>query len=188
MGELSPDKGRFPNALLGKTYGGYPDERWLDVRRIDLLEPIMVARMLRCKRSGFDGVWFDNVDGFTMDTGFEISSSEQLTYNATLANDAHRRGLSAAFNNDPAQARQMVPYFDWVLYEVDRDDVRSCFYRPACDTLQPFDEAGKATFVIEYAQSRKALFCRTARQRGFNGILKDEDLTAYRFACPAPPS
>jgi hypothetical protein len=181
-----PDKGSFPAVVLGKTYGGYPDERWLDVRRIDVLEPIMVARMLRCKRTGFDGIWLDNVDGFEQDTGFRISSAEQLTYNATLANDAHRRGLGAAFNNDPTQARQMVPYFDWVLYELDRDDVGPCFYRASCETLQAFRQAGKATFALEYRRSRRALFCRIARRRGFNGIMKDLDLTAYRVACPRP--
>src|SRR5205814_1231194 len=69
-----PDKAKFPPAVLGNEYGGYPNERWLDVRRLDVLEPIMVARMTRCKKSGFDGVWFDNVDGFTMDSGFPITS------------------------------------------------------------------------------------------------------------------
>src|SRR5439155_304992 len=81
-----------------------------------------------CQASGFDGVWFDNVDGFTMDSGFPITSDEQLTYNATLANDAHALGLGAAFNNDPQQTTQMVPYFDWVMYETTRDDVGPCFY------------------------------------------------------------
>jgi Glycoside-hydrolase family GH114 len=185
--DFRPDKGSFPSAVMGNTYGGYPDERWLDVRRIDVLEPIMVKRMLRCKRSGFDGVWFDNVDGFEQGTGCRISAVQQLTYNATLANDAHGHGLSAAFNNDPTQALQMVPYFDWVLYEADRSDVGSCFYRRSCHTLQPFHDAGKATFVIEYRRSRKEIFCRIARRRGFNGIIKDLNLTAYRVACPLPP-
>jgi endo-alpha-1,4-polygalactosaminidase (GH114 family) len=182
-----PDARRFPRAVLGKKYGGYPNERWLDVRRLDVLEPIMGRRMKRCKRSGFDGVWFDNVDGFTMHTGFPITSDDQLTYNATLANDAHSLGLAAAFNNDPKQLPDMVPYFDWVLFELDRHDVEACFFRTSCNRLQAFHDAGKATFILEYEAKRKQRFCRTARERGFNGILKRESLSAYRVPCRLLP-
>lgn len=186
-----PDAASFPPEVLGRKYGGYPDERWLDVRRLDLLEPIMTARMMQCKNSGFDGVWFDNVDGFTMHPGFRITADEQLTYNATLANDAHSLGLSAAFNNDPRQTQEMVPYFDWVMYEVDRKDVGRCFYsRKPCAKLRGFRNAGKATFVLEYRENhvRKRKFCRTSRRRGFNGILKTYPLTNYRIPCAPPAS
>ena len=184
-----PDNASFLPSVLGGDYGGYPDERWLDVRRIDILEPIMVARMERCKQSGFDGVWFDNVDGFTMHPGFSITSDQQLAYNATLANDAHARGLSAAFNNDPQQTKQMVPYFDWVLYETTRDDVRPCFYPPKpCRSLQGFRDAGKATFILEYKENKVPTdrFCRTARRRGFNGLVKRYALGNYRIPCRLP--
>lgn len=186
--DYRPDKRRFPARVLGDEYGGYPDERWLDIRRVGVLEPIMTARMARCQRMGVDGVWFDNVDGFSEPdgTGFRISSDQQLTYNATLANDAHQMGLSAAFNNDPKQAAQMVAYFDWVLYELGRDDVRSCFYNSSCQRLQPFHDAGKATFILEYKRSRMAAFCGMAVSRGFNGIVKKLDLTAFRAPCPPP--
>jgi len=35
-----PDAKRFPKIVLGCPYQGYPDERWLDIRRIDILGPI----------------------------------------------------------------------------------------------------------------------------------------------------
>ena len=178
-----PDKDSFPPAVVGKEYGGYPDERWVDVRRIDALEPIMDARMDACKQSGFDGIWLDNVDGYEMDTGFTITGDEQLAYNATLANDAHSRGLGAGFNNDPHQLPAMAKYFDWVLFEIDRDDIKPCYFRLSCRTLQAFRRAGKATFVLDYFKKRRKRMCHAAHSRGFNALLKDLDLTAYRLPC-----
>jgi endo-alpha-1,4-polygalactosaminidase (GH114 family) len=58
-----PDASTFPGQVLGNDYVGWPGERWLDVRRIDLLAPIMLARMRLCARKGFDGVQFDNIEG-----------------------------------------------------------------------------------------------------------------------------
>ena len=36
-----PDARRFPDSVKGKRYEGYPDERWLDIRRIGVLAPIL---------------------------------------------------------------------------------------------------------------------------------------------------
>jgi len=51
-----PDADRFPQAVLGRAYEGYPDERWLDIRRIDLLARILRRRFDLCRRKGFDAV------------------------------------------------------------------------------------------------------------------------------------
>jgi endo-alpha-1,4-polygalactosaminidase (GH114 family) len=180
------DRSAFPRQVVGRRYAGYRDERWLDVRHLDVLVPIMLARMQRCKRKGFDGVQLDNVDGFSMPTGFPISAEQQLTYNATLANAAHRMGLGAALENDPLQAQEMMPYFDWVIYELDRDDTGPCFYSSSCKRLDAFRAAGKATFVVEYRSRLRHRFCRISVARGFNGILKKDDLGPYRHSCPRP--
>ncbi len=49
--------------MLGKEYEGFPEERWLDIRRIDLLAPILRARIDACRAKGFDGVDPDNLNG-----------------------------------------------------------------------------------------------------------------------------
>ncbi len=54
------DKNDFPPEVLGKEYEGFPEERWLDIRRIDLLAPILRARIDACRAKGFDGVDPDN--------------------------------------------------------------------------------------------------------------------------------
>jgi hypothetical protein len=51
-----PDKGRFPRRVLRRGYYGWPGEKWLDVRQLDALAPIMEARMDACKEKGFDAI------------------------------------------------------------------------------------------------------------------------------------
>src|SRR5512138_3398992 len=57
-----PDQDQFPPKVLGKDYDGWPGERWLDIRRIEELAPIMLRRLDRCKSLGFDAVEPDNVE------------------------------------------------------------------------------------------------------------------------------
>src|SRR6185436_19329967 len=40
-----PDKDQFPPEVLGKDYEGWKGEKWLDVRQIEKLAPIMLARL-----------------------------------------------------------------------------------------------------------------------------------------------
>lgn len=169
------DAAAFPKAVLGRTLAGWPDERWLDIRRLDLLVPIMEARVRACAARGFDAVDFDNVDGFTNATGFPLRAGDQLLYNATLANLAHRHGLGVALKNDLEQVRALVPYFDFAVDE-------SCFTYRECALLRPFRAAGKAVLVIEYRPARSA-FCPTLRALRFDGIRKHLSLDAYRAGC-----
>ena len=94
-----PDAEDFPMRVRGRS-NGWPGERWLDVRKIGVLGPIMKARLDMCAAKGFDAVEFDNVDGYQNRTGFPLTAADQLAYNVFLANQAHRRGLSAVLKND----------------------------------------------------------------------------------------
>ncbi len=84
------DAARFPAAVKGRG-NGWPGETWLDVRRLDLLMPIMQSRLDLCKAKGFDSVDPDNLDGSTNVTGFPLTAADQLAYNASIANAAHTR-------------------------------------------------------------------------------------------------
>jgi len=55
VGELRPDAGAFPDAVKGDS-NGWSGERWLDIRRLDVLGPIMQRRLDLCKQKGFDAV------------------------------------------------------------------------------------------------------------------------------------
>lgn len=54
--EYRPDQARFPAGVLGNVYDGYPEERWLDIRQIGALAPILRARFNLCARKGFDAI------------------------------------------------------------------------------------------------------------------------------------
>ncbi|MBV8067999.1 MAG: endo alpha-1,4 polygalactosaminidase, partial [Candidatus Eremiobacteraeota bacterium] len=88
-----PDAHEFPKSVLGKKDGPWKGERWLDIRRTSVLEPIMGARLDLCKKKGFDGVDPDNLDGYQNDTGFPLTYAEQLAYDSWIAKAAHDRGL-----------------------------------------------------------------------------------------------
>ncbi len=88
------DARRFPESVRGRS-NGWSGERWLDIRRLQVLKPLMRERLDRCVRKGFDGVEFDNVDGYANRTGFRLTGRDQLEYNSWLARAAHARGLAA---------------------------------------------------------------------------------------------
>ncbi len=169
-----PDAQRYPGALLGQS-DGWPGERWLDIRQLPALLPILTARVQQCQAKGFDGVEFDNVDGYTNTTGFPLSAGDQLRFNSTLANLAHTHHLAVALKNDLDQIPQLLPYFDFALDE-------QCFQYAECDKLQPFISAGKPVMEVEYSLS-PAQFCPQANALNFNALKKNLSLDAPRIPC-----
>ena len=171
-----PDAKRFPAVVKGKPDGGWPGERWLDIRRLDILKPLMGDRIRLCARKGFDAVEFDNVDAYTNSgTGFPLTAADQLRYNVFLANAAHRRGLSAFLKNDLDQIPTLLPYFDAALNE-------QCFQYDECGKLSRFVRAGKPVFGVEYSLPVGS-FCPKANARNFNFLKKRLALGPWRIAC-----
>jgi hypothetical protein len=161
--------------VLGDAVSGWPDERWLDIRRLDVLGPIMEKRLDLCRAKGFDGVEPDNVDGYSNGTGFPLSAADQLAYNRFLVSAAHARGLSIGLKNDLDQVAELQPIYDWALNE-------ECFANSECQLLQPFVQAGKAVFNVEYGLD-PASFCPQARAMGFMSMRKELALDAARTPC-----
>lgn len=173
-----PDAARFPRSVLGRNYEGWRGERWLDIRRIDLLAPVMIDRLELCKAKGFDGVLFDNIDSYMQKTGFPIKPTHQLRYVHWIASEARKRGLAVGINNNPEQAEEFLPYVDWAQAE-------SCFSQGWCATLTPFVEAGKPVVVIEYTGDGKKMskMCREASTLGFSLMVKKRELGVFRREC-----
>lgn len=168
--EWRPDADRFPGRALGRVYDGYPDERWLDIRRIRALAPVLRARIAMCARKGFDAVEPDNINGWENRTGFPLSGADQLRFNRWLARQVHRAGLSVALKNDGPQAKRLVRHFDFAVVE-------SCFTYDECGPYRAFIRAGKAVFATEY-EIGPAKFCAKARRLRFSAIKKSYDLYA----------
>jgi hypothetical protein len=173
-----PDAAQFPDTLLGDDYDGWPGERWLDIRQLDVLAPILRQRLDLCKAKGFDAVEPDNIDGYKSSTGFPLTAADQLAYNRWLAQESHARGLSIGLKNDLDQVQDLVAQFDWALTE-------NCFKQGWCDQLQPFIVSEKAVFVLEYTNAGMSLdqLCPAAHQLRVSAILKNRSLDAYREAC-----
>ena len=169
-----PDADAFPASVLGAS-NGWPGEKWLDVRKIKVLRPIMNARLDRCRKKGFDAVEFDNVDGYQNHTGFPLTGGDQLRYNVFLANAAHKNGLSAFLKNDIDQVTKLLPYFEAELNE-------QCFQYSECSKIRPFVKAGKPVFNVEYKLATSA-FCPQANTWNFNSLRKRLALGPWRVPC-----
>jgi len=173
------DADQFPSEVLGKKYQGWSGERWLDIRRIDLLAPIMQARFDMCAAKGFDAIEPDNIEIYTNDTGFPLTYEDQLRFAIWLANEAHARGLAIGLKNAPDQAKDLVDLFDFAITE-------DCFYHGWCEQMAPFIQAGKPVFAAEYTDlgGDFAEFCRLSDQLGFSTILKHRNLNSWIEPCP----
>lgn len=177
-----PDASSFPAQVIGNAYTGWPGENWLDIRRIDLLGPIMQARLDMCKAKGFDAVEPDNIDGFENSTGFPLGADDQVIYNTWLASIAHERGMSIALKNDANQVAQLQPLYDFALTE-------DCWQQGWCSQLSPFHAAGDAVFNVEYTDvttpaTFTGTYCPNAKAAGFYTILKRRQLDASIQTCP----
>jgi hypothetical protein len=170
-----PDAGKFPASVLGNADPGWTEERWLDIRQLSILEPIMEARFKLCKEKGFDGIEADNVDGFQNNTGFPITAADQLIYNKWLASTAHALGLSIAMKSDTNQIAELEPYFD---FSVDEE----CIEYSECNLLTPFITAGKAVFEVEYTKT-PSQFCAQLNALGFMAMQKHLELDAWSAPC-----
>lgn len=175
------DKAAFPQEVLGNIYDGYPDERWLDIRAIDKLAPIMRARLDQCVAKGFDAVDPDNINGYSNATGFPITGADQLAYNRWLMQEAHARGLAIALKNAPEFAEQLsAEGYDMAVTE-------SCFADGFCEQFRPFIAAGKPVFNLEYIDEGMALddFCDDAKALGIRAALKrsSSSIDDYRATC-----
>jgi hypothetical protein len=162
------DAGSFPRSVLGKN-NGWPGEKWLDIRQTAILLPIMQARVQKCAQAGFDGVEWDNVDGYSNKTGFPLTAADQTVYDASLANLAHQVGLTVALKNDVEQLSTLAPYFDYAINEQCQQ------YNECSGYTATFIGVGKAVFQVEYklAQSK---FCAKANADNRNAITKSLDL------------
>ncbi|MEZ0164198.1 endo alpha-1,4 polygalactosaminidase [Kineococcus sp. LSe6-4] len=170
------DADSFPEVVRGEPLADWPDERWLDVRRLDLLAEPLLRRLDVCRAKGFDAVEPDNVDAYTNRSGFPLTAQDQLRFNRWIARAAHERGLAVGLKNDVGQAAELVDDFDFAVNE-------QCRRYEECDALQPFVAAGKAVFHVEYGMTPEE-FCAAPPLPGFSSMLKNVELDAYRFTCP----
>ena len=129
----------------------------------------MAARLDMIKQKGFDAVEPDNIDGYTISTGFPTTAQDQLNYNKWIADQAHQKGLSVGLKNDIEQASALQPYFDWALSE-------ESYKYNEYSGLTVFTNNSKAVFEVEYDSGTPQAGIMNSLH--FNSITRDLDLTS----------
>jgi hypothetical protein len=170
-----PDVASMPESVKGKAPDGWPEERFLDIRRIDVIGPYMERRFDLCKQKGFDGVEGDWMDNHTQDTGFPITYADQLRYTRWLIDQAHRRGLAMGVKNALDMAGELADEADFSVNE-------QCAEFNECRELLPWIRANKPVFHTEYNLST-AQFCPVTQPLGFSSLQKRLALDAWRRTC-----
>jgi hypothetical protein len=174
-----PDKGAFPAKIVGKEYDGWAGERWLDIRQIEALDPVLTSRFELCREKGFDAIEPDNLDGFQARSGFPLTRDDQLRFNRWIAEKAHGLGLGIGIKNVPDLLPELASSFDFALLE-------DCFDQGWCGEFAKFRASGKAVFAVEYTDNDIKLdaFCAKMSSLGFSGLLKNRNLDRFEKRCP----
>jgi len=180
--DFRPDAASFPSQVLGTPLDDFPNERWLDIRSPNVLT-IMEARLDMAVAKGCDGVEPDNMDGFDNNSGFSLTSADQLAFNRTIANEAHERRLSVGLKNDLDQVSDLIAFFDFQVNE-------QCHEFEECAKLDAFITAGKPVFNAEYESvlvsdaAARAQLCQAALARNFRTLILPFDLDdSFRLSC-----
>ncbi|MEW1873511.1 endo alpha-1,4 polygalactosaminidase [Streptomyces caelestis] len=172
--DFRPDADDFPASVIGRG-NGWEGERRLDIRRTDVLEPLMARRLDMCREKGFDAVEPDDMDGYRDRTGFPLTADDQLRCNRLLARLAHERGMAVGLKNDLDQIPEPVDDFDFAADE-------QCAPYDECAEPTPFVEADKAVFHVEYELTTDR-FCADSRRLELSSLLKKYEPDAWRRAC-----
>jgi len=167
-----PDFASFPASVEGDS-NGWPGEKWLDIRQLSVLEPIMTARFEMCKEKGFDAVEPDNMDGYENKTGFPLTAAEQVTYDDWVASEVHSLGMAVFQKNDGEQTAQLEPHFDGALDE-------QCNQYSECSNFQAYLTAGKPVLNAEYELGTSA-FCAADNAEGIMGARYGLELDGTTF-------
>jgi Glycoside-hydrolase family GH114 len=117
--DATPGRGRFPARTLGNVYYGYPQERWIDVRQLRRLEPLIERRIGMCAAKGFDAVELDDIDSFDppSTTGFQLTPGDWQNFLAFTDNAVHRHGMAVLWKNSPLLAWWGRRYADGAVVE-----------------------------------------------------------------------
>ncbi len=163
------DADRFRPEEIGNPLEGWDGEYWLDIRS-ENVKDIMRDRLKLAKEKGCDGVDPDNVNGYTQNTGFDLTYEDQLEYNIFLSNESHKLGLLIGLKNDLEQINDLISYFDFAVNE-------QCHQYNECDLLMPFIYNKKPVLNIEYDKkyvNDKTEFiklCEDAHSRKFKTLV-----------------
>ncbi len=176
-----PDAESFPASVQGSSVEGFTEEKWLDVRQLSTLEPIMAQRIQMCKEKGFDAVEPDNIDGWENDTGFPLTAADSNTYDEWVAGEVHAQGMAVFQKNDGEQTNVLDSSFDGAVSE-------QCNEFNECSNFEPYLAKGEPVLNAEYNVATSA-FCPSDLATGIEGARFGINLDGAVFEpCWASPA
>ncbi len=167
-----PDAARLTGPVLAARAGA--TGRWLDIRRWDLIAPVLSDRIGLCRMKGFDAVDADHADGYAHPTGLPLTHAQQRAYDIRVARLAHAAGLAVGERTGPALAGALRPYLDFAV-------VAGCQAAGDCAAWFGYIDRGKAVFDVETTGNVAA--CGRARAYGFTAALQSPDLGTSVLPC-----
>lgn len=176
--DWAPNFEQFPSKLIGKEYSEWPGETWLDISQLDLLLPVLEARIELCRQKGFDAIDPDNLDAWQNDTGFDLTRDDALAFAKALAALAHENGLAVGLKNNPDLLASLVDLFDFMVVE-------EAFEQGWSEELLPFLTTGKAVFAVEYTRQEaiQDAACQAEVSQKFSVVFKTKSLDAATRYC-----
>lgn len=179
----TPDAGDFVDADMGKVMDGWPDEKWLDIRRTSVRN-IMTKRLDIAAKMKCDAVDPDNVDGYQNENGLGLTEQDTVDFVRFLGKESAKRGLAMGLKNAGGIIDKVL---DVVQFSVNEQ----CAQYGECDVFEKFTQAGKPVFHIEYPSgapssvkpkdSQKA--CSAEGANKFSTVLKGMDLDGWVEYC-----
>ncbi|MBW2737109.1 MAG: endo alpha-1,4 polygalactosaminidase [Deltaproteobacteria bacterium] len=172
-----PDHDEFPKEVLGGPINlPWNDQTWIDLRRMDLLIPIMLRRLDMCEDKGFDMTQFDDLQVWEEDNGIPgLSLQDSIDYTVILLDDSHNRNMGSAFENNISAVEALEPYSDWYIIE------EAARYNEI-SYAQPYLDAGKAVFAMEYTDNSfgqsTSNYCAEYNSKGIRATRKHRFLYA----------
>ena len=175
---LAPER----DQLLGKAMAGYPDERWLDIRRLDVMRRLVRDKFAQARRAGCDALVCDNTEAWI--TGTDGGGGDAIAL-YRLHGIAEVKALAA--RNVAANTGFDIGYDDQLRYNrmlaeeahaqclaiglindvfqigelADAFDFalnEQCHHCGWCDLYRPFVEADKPVLHLEFDDNEG--FCR----------------------------
>ncbi|KNC77423.1 hypothetical protein SARC_10117 [Sphaeroforma arctica JP610] len=167
-------KGGILSFASGDTFS---NEAWLDLRRMDVIGPLMLERLDVAQQKGCDAIEFDNADTVTHTAklGGDIELRTQLRVNKWLVAQAHVRGMGVALKNSEMFATFLSDTYDMVVNE-------ECFVMGNCDNYWPFLNREKPVLNCEYTTAL-CFYCKRAKAMEFSTIKKTPALDACMVDC-----
>jgi hypothetical protein len=144
----------------------WPDERWLDLRKLDQVKALQYPRFARASALGCQAIEADNVDCYdNADCKGKMPGltraqvrTMQITYNTWQIHTAHSFGMAISLKNAIDLIPDMGDLYDFAVNE-------SCFTYNECEAyVAGFVAKNKAVFVHEY--SLTANVCAKANSMG----------------------